>query len=31
MQRVIGKDIHRTFAEVVFWKQADFVRPGGSI
>ena len=28
MQRVIGMDIHRTFAEVVFW-EAGRLRPGG--
>jgi hypothetical protein len=30
MQRVIGMDIHRTFAEVVFW-EAGRLRPGGRI
>jgi len=29
MERVIGMDIHRTFAEVVFWEAAGFVRLGG--
>ena len=28
MQRVIGMDIHRTFAEVVFW-EAGRLRPAG--
>ncbi len=28
--RVIGMDIHRTFAEVVFCKQVSFVQRGGS-
>ena len=31
MQRVIGMDIHRTFAEVVFWEAVGSGRPGGSI
>jgi len=30
MQRVIGMDIHRTFAEVVFW-EAGRLRPGGRV
>jgi len=30
MQRVIGMDIHRTFAEVVFW-EAGRLRPAGRI
>jgi transposase len=30
MQRVIGMDIHRTFAEVVFW-EARRLRPAGRI
>ena len=30
MQRVIGMDIHRTFAEVVFW-EAGQLRPAGRI
>jgi Recombinase len=30
MQRVIGTDIHRTFAEVVFWEAAR-LRPGGRV
>jgi hypothetical protein len=29
-QRVIGMDIHRTFAEVVFW-EAGRLRPAGRI
>ena len=28
--RVIGMDIHRTFAEVVFWEDGK-LRPAGSI
>ena len=28
MKRVIGMDIHRTFAEVVIW-EAGQLRPGG--
>jgi hypothetical protein len=31
MRRVIGMDIHRVFAEVVFWETADYVRLGGWI
>jgi transposase len=30
MQRGIGMDIHRTFAEVVFW-EAGRLRPGGRL
>ena len=30
MRRVIGMDIHRTFAEVVFWEEGDCVQQGGS-
>ena len=30
MQRVIGMDIHRTFAEVVFW-EAGRLRPAGRV
>ena len=30
MQRVIGMDIHRTFAEVVFW-EAGRLRSGGRV
>lgn len=30
MQRVIGMDIHRTFAEVVFWETGR-LRPAGRI
>jgi transposase len=30
MRRVIGMDIHRTFAEVVFW-EAGRLRPGGRV
>ena len=30
MRRVIGMDIHRTFAEVVFW-EAGRLRPAGRI
>ena len=29
MQRVIGMDIHRTFAEVVFW-EAGRLRPAAA-
>jgi hypothetical protein len=28
--RVIGMDIHRTFAEVVYWEAGRFVERGGS-
>jgi transposase len=28
MRRVIGMDIHRTFAEVVFWEDGKLVRRG---
>ena len=31
MKRVIGMDIHRTFAEVVSGKRASSARQGGSI
>jgi len=30
MRRVIGMDIHRTFAEVVFW-EAGKLRPAGRV
>ena len=30
MRRVIGMDIHRTFAEVVFWEDGK-LRPAGRI
>ena len=30
MRRVIGMDIHRTFAEVVFWESGK-LRPGGRV
>jgi hypothetical protein len=30
MRRVIGMDIHRTFAEVVFW-EAGRLRPAGRV
>ena len=30
MRRVIGMDIHRTFAEVVFW-EAGQLRPAGRV
>ena len=29
MRRVIGMDIHRTFAEVVFWEDGQ-AAPGGA-
>jgi hypothetical protein len=31
MRRVIGMDIHRTFAEVVFWQDGRLRWQGGSI
>jgi transposase len=31
MRRVIGMDIHRTFAEVVFWEAGRLHRAGRSI
>ena len=30
MRRVIGMDIHRTFAEVVFWEDGK-LRPAGRV
>jgi hypothetical protein len=30
MRRVIGMDIHRTFAEVVFWEEGR-LRPAGRV
>ena len=30
MRRVIGMDIHRTFAEVVVWEKGSYVVLGGS-
>ena len=30
MRRVIGMDIHRTFAEVVFWEHGK-LRPAGRV